>query len=85
MMPYFFWGSGMWIFPIIGIIVMLFIVFMIFGRGGFMGGCGRNGHDRHYHDDDRRRQALYEGQPLGIRSGHIKQKIRQRRNNERRI
>ncbi len=43
----------MWIFPIIGIIVMLFIVFMIFGRGGFMGGCGRNGHDRHYHDDDR--------------------------------
>ena len=53
MMPYFFWGGGMWIFPIIGIIVMLFIVFMIFGRGGFMGGCGGNGHGRHYHDDDR--------------------------------
>ncbi len=32
---------------------MLFIVFMIFGRGGFMGGCGKNGYDRHYHDDDR--------------------------------
>ena len=56
MMPYFFWGSGMWIFPIIGIIgiiVILFIVFMIFGRVGFMGGCGGNGYDRHYHDDDR--------------------------------
>ncbi|MCL4542543.1 MAG: SHOCT domain-containing protein [Deltaproteobacteria bacterium] len=53
MMPYFFWGSGMWIFPIIGIIVILLIVFMIFGRGGFMGGCGGNGHDRHYHDDNR--------------------------------
>ncbi len=50
--PYFFWGSGMWIFPIVGIIVMLFVVFMVFGRGGFNGGCGRyNGHnhdDRHY-------------------------------------
>ncbi len=53
MMPYFFWGSGMWIFPIIGIIVMLLIVLMIFWRGGFMGGCGGNGHDRHYRDDDR--------------------------------
>jgi Predicted membrane protein len=53
MMPYFFGGSGMWIFPIIGIIVMLLIVLMIFWRGGFMGGCGGNGHDRHYHDDDR--------------------------------
>ena len=48
--PYFFWGSGMWIFPIVGIIVMLFVVFMVFGRGGFNGGCGRYGHDdgRHY-------------------------------------
>ncbi|MGC8554072.1 MAG: SHOCT domain-containing protein [Candidatus Acidulodesulfobacterium sp.] len=26
---------------------------MIFGRGGFMGGCGGNLHNRHYHDDDR--------------------------------
>ena len=48
--PYFFWGSGMWIFPIVGIIVMLFVVFMVFGRGGFNGGCWRYGHDddRHY-------------------------------------
>ncbi len=56
-MPYYFWGSGtwvfMWIFPIIGIIVILFIVFMIFGRGGYMGGCGGNEHYRRYHDDDR--------------------------------
>ncbi len=49
--PYFFWGSGMWIFPILGLVVFLFVVYMIFGRGGFNGGCGRyNGHN---HDDDR--------------------------------
>ena len=57
MMPYFFGGStmwiAMWIFPIIAIIVILFIIFMIFTRSDFMGGCGRNEHDRHYHDDDK--------------------------------
>lgn len=31
--PDFFWFGGMWIFPVIGIIVMLFVVHSIFGRG----------------------------------------------------
>ncbi len=30
-----FWGGGMFIFPFIMLIVMLFIVYMIFGRGDF--------------------------------------------------
>jgi putative membrane protein len=30
-----FWGSGMWIFPMIMMIIMLLVVFGIFGRGGF--------------------------------------------------
>ena len=49
--PYFFWGSGMWIFPILGLVVFLFVVYMIFGRGGFNGGCVRYGHDddRHHY------------------------------------
>lgn len=33
--PEYFWMSGMWIFPIIGITVMLIIVYLIFGRGSF--------------------------------------------------
>ena len=33
--------SGMWIFPFIMIPVMLLVVYMIFGRGGFRGPCGR--------------------------------------------
>lgn len=31
--PEFFWYGGMWIFPVIVIIVMLFVVYSIFGRG----------------------------------------------------
>ena len=31
--PEFFWFGGMWIFPVVGIIVMLFVVNLIFGRG----------------------------------------------------
>ncbi len=38
MFPGYFWGSGMWFFPLIGISVMLFVVYMIFGRGNF-GSC----------------------------------------------
>ncbi|VAW22958.1 hypothetical protein MNBD_BACTEROID01-2367 [hydrothermal vent metagenome] len=30
-----FWMGGMWIFPFIMIIVVFFVVFMVFGRGGF--------------------------------------------------
>lgn len=29
-----FWGSGMWVFPIIMMLIMLFVVSRIFGRGG---------------------------------------------------
>ncbi len=31
--PEYFWSGGMWIFPIIMIIVMLIVVYLIFGRG----------------------------------------------------
>lgn len=33
--PEYFWMGGMWIFPIIMIIVMMVVVYLIFGRGGF--------------------------------------------------
>lgn len=31
----YFWMGGMWIFPFIGIIVMLVVVYLVFGRGNF--------------------------------------------------
>ena len=33
--PEYFWGGGMWIFPLIMLTVMLVVVFLIFGRRGF--------------------------------------------------
>mgnify|MGYP000265128655 CR=1 FL=1 len=33
--PEYFWIGGMWIFPFIGIILMLLVVYLIFGRGNF--------------------------------------------------
>ncbi len=48
MRPEYFWMGGMWIFPIIMIIVMLIVIYLIFGRG-----CFRPpwyGHDQ-YHDN----------------------------------
>lgn len=33
MMPEYFWISGMWIFPIFGIIMMVVVLYLIFGRG----------------------------------------------------
>lgn len=33
--PEYFWMGGMWIFPFIGIIVMLVVVYLVFGRGNF--------------------------------------------------
>jgi len=33
--PEYFWGSGMWVFPLIMLTVMLVVVFLIFGRRGF--------------------------------------------------
>lgn len=42
MMPWMFWGGGMWIFPIIGLVVFLFVIYFVFTRV-FTGGshfCG---------------------------------------------
>lgn len=33
--PEYFWMGGMWIFPIIGITVMLVVLYLVFGRGNF--------------------------------------------------
>lgn len=38
--PEYFWWGGMWIFPLIMILVMLLLVYLIFGRGGFRPPCG---------------------------------------------
>jgi len=34
-----FWMGGMWIFPFIMIIIVLFVIFMVFGRGSFIPTC----------------------------------------------
>ncbi len=36
------WMGGMWIFPFIMIIVMLIVVYMIFGRGNFRPPCSHH-------------------------------------------
>lgn len=46
MFPGYFWESGMWFFPLIGISFMIFVVYTIFGRGNF-GSCG----DQHSNND----------------------------------
>lgn len=33
--PEYFWCGGMWIFPVIMMVVMLLVVYLIFGRGNF--------------------------------------------------
>jgi putative membrane protein len=33
--PEYFWMSGMWIFPVIMIVVMISAMYLIFGRGNF--------------------------------------------------
>ena len=33
--PGYFWWGGMWIFPIIMITIMIIVLYLIFGRGGF--------------------------------------------------
>ena len=33
--PGYFWWGGMWIFPVIMIIVCIIMFYLIFGRGGF--------------------------------------------------
>lgn len=34
MWPQNFWWGGMWIFPIIMLVVVLIVIYLIFGRGG---------------------------------------------------
>jgi putative membrane protein len=43
--PGMFWGGGMWIFPLIGLVVFLFIIYFVFTRGIGAGGpfCGWGG------------------------------------------
>lgn len=45
-MPHqYFWGSGMWIFPAIWILIgvaLLIIIFLVLGRG-YRGACGHEG------------------------------------------
>ena len=58
--PEFFWFGGMWIFPVIGIIVMLFVVYMIFGRGDYRGmGCGPwRSYDKYFTENKGSESAL---------------------------
>lgn len=45
MWPGMFWGGGMWIFPLIGLVVFLFVIYFVFTRV-FIGGshfCGGGG------------------------------------------
>ncbi|MEE9190941.1 MAG: SHOCT domain-containing protein [Candidatus Neomarinimicrobiota bacterium] len=44
-----FWGSGMWLFPLIMMLIMLFVVSRVFGRrGGFKPPWDQDS-DRHHH------------------------------------
>ena len=48
-----FWMGGMWIFPVIMIVVMLTVVYLIFGRGGFRSaGCGPVRYYRLFHGQE---------------------------------
>ena len=54
--PEYFWGGGMWIFPIIMLVVVLVIVYLIFGRGRMMPPWYDD--DRHYRGNDSSNKAL---------------------------
>ena len=41
MNPEYFWSSGMWIIPVFMAVVLLAALYLIFGRGGWRGPCGR--------------------------------------------
>jgi putative membrane protein len=43
-----FWGGGMWVFPVIGLVVFLFVIYFVFtrvfsGGGSFCGWGGQGG------------------------------------------
>lgn len=48
--PEYFWGGGMWIFPLIMLVVMLVVIYLIFGRGRMSPPWYYN--DRHYRTND---------------------------------
>jgi len=41
MNPEYFWSSGMWTIPVFMAVVMLVALYLIFGRDGWRGPCGR--------------------------------------------
>lgn len=49
--PEYFWWGGMWVFPLIMILVMLLAVYLIFGRGRFRGPCWRSDEDNAHRQD----------------------------------
>ena len=55
--PQYFWGNGIWIFPVIMLIVMLFIVFLIFGHGSLRPPWW---YDSKYHNEDKGHEASLE-------------------------
>jgi len=54
--PEYFWGGGMWIFPIIMLVVMLVVIYLIFGRGRMTPPWYYD--DRNYRKDDTSDKAL---------------------------
>ncbi|VAX17070.1 hypothetical protein MNBD_NITROSPINAE03-1999 [hydrothermal vent metagenome] len=48
--PEYFWGGGMWVFPVVMPIIMIIvfttIVYLVFGQGRFRGPCAMD-HDSH--------------------------------------
>ena len=51
--PEYFWGAGMWIFPLIMLTVMLVFVFLMSGRRGF----GPPWMNRRNHGQDEREES----------------------------
>ena len=54
--PEYFWVGGMWIFPIIMLVVMLVVIYLIFGRGRMTPPWYYE--DRHYRRNDSSNNAL---------------------------
>ncbi|VAW24857.1 hypothetical protein MNBD_BACTEROID04-1414 [hydrothermal vent metagenome] len=51
-----FWMGGMWIFPFIMLIVMLFVIFMIFGRGSYRPPW--NHYNKNYYNNNQKETPL---------------------------
>ncbi len=53
-----FWGSGMWVIPMMMMLIMLFVVYRIFGRGGGFKPPWSQGSDRHHNESTGPETAL---------------------------